>query len=151
MLPEDVIETARVEIENRFAARDETLVRDLKTIAAGAESGSRAERLGIDVRIAAERDLFERAAIVWSALRRCYRDRGRGRYPSLGPDLLLAMSQFMTEAGVNLASHLREHRDDLAPVFTGANPINAKWLKALRGRAIDRHAADVDRFVRSGR
>ncbi len=145
------MESARKEIENRFEARDALLVRDLKTIAAAAESGSRAERLGIDVRIAAERDLFERSGIVWASLRRCFRERGGRRYPALGQDLLLAMSKFMTEAGVNLAAHLREHRDELAAVFTGPNPIDAEWLKVLRGRAVDRHAPDVDRFVRTGR
>lgn len=151
MLSPEVLESARIEIGNRFEARDGVLVRDLQTIAAGAGSGSRQERLGVDVRLAAERDLFERAAIVWSALQRCYRERGKGRYPGLGKDLLRAMGEFMTEAGVNLADHLRQHHEELAPVFRGPAAIDAEWLKTLRGRAVDRHARDIDQFARSGR
>ncbi len=144
---EDKLDSA---IASRFQIRDETLDKALEELAVRTRNNYDEDwptALGIKLRLVCEQDLYERAYIVWQALRKDHESAGKVKTASLMKDFRASMRKHMQLASLNLANHLRKYSEDLEPAFTSKNALDAAWLARLRDRASERYAKDMNEYV----
>ena len=150
MLKESVKAQAGQSIEARFQLRDEVLKKALEEIAIRVRrdaTGEERNRLGVQLRLACERDMIERANLVWDALFKAHQDLdGKGR-PRLKASMLKEIDAHMRTAAISLAAQLKEYRTEFKPAFRGNNAINAEWVARLRQHAADQQRQKVENYV----
>lgn len=137
-------------VASRFQLRDETLKKDLDDLVA--RTGSYAdpqerEKLGVKLRLICERDLYERARMVWMSVKRAHEDGSGKKSSSLIEELLSEVQRHMKPASIHLANELASRSEELGPAFCGFGQLNADWVAKLRGRSVERVAKDIDEYV----
>ncbi len=150
MLKDAIREAARAAIQARFQLRDEVLIADLEKLASQARSigsGDEMARIGVRVRLTCEHDLFERAHMVWTSLKRAHQDYGAPKSATLLDDFLTEAQRHMKDAGLNLASRLEQFSEPFSPLFSVRGGLDARWLSNLCRRAMERYAGDMETYV----
>ncbi|MEM1092778.1 MAG: hypothetical protein AAF552_17600 [Pseudomonadota bacterium] len=154
MLDDAIRQAARGAIESRFMLRDEELDSQLSKLAQSAASHQDADdfaKVAVRLRLACEHDLFERAHIVWMALKRAHQDIDNTQTPQLLKDLCQDLHLFMKDASVNLANQIGRYSEPLAPAFRGPDPLDAAWLRRLLRLAEERQLKAMESYVNSRR
>lgn len=150
MIGAETLEVARQAIAARFDMRDEALRAEIEQLVALVARDSYAQqdgRLGVKARLLCERDLLERAAIAWAALRKAHQDVEGFQRPGLQRELLDQLHAFMREGALRLAASLRERAEDLAHAFTGRGAIDAAWIARQRRNSVERQAQGIEDYV----
>jgi len=150
MLSDAIRQQARLAIQSRFQLRDEVLVKELDQLSSkrvDADDDDAVSKLNIRLRLLCEHDLFERAFIVWNNLRKAHEECGGSRSNELLSDFIKEARQYMEEATINLAGHLKRSSDVLAPAFAGRSAITAEWLAKLRRYALEKQSKDMEDYI----
>jgi len=150
MITESVLRAAEQAVAARFDMRDDALGKELGQIVAmvardtyGQDDG----RLGVKVRLLCERDLLERSALAWAALRKAHHEYEGCQRPGLRRALHGQLAAYMKDGALRLASSLRSRSEDLAPVFSGRSAIDAAWIARQRRSATERRAQSIEDYV----
>lgn len=150
MLTDSVREQAAQSIDARFQLRNEFLDEALDELALRGRrdyTGEEKNRVGVQLRLICEQDLFERANIVWDAVRKAHQARDGVRRSGLRDAILDELERRMRAAALNLAGRLRQHSRDFGPAFRGSQAINAEWLAALRQRAAEKQRQKIEDYI----
>ncbi|MDX1569663.1 MAG: hypothetical protein R3200_04195 [Xanthomonadales bacterium] len=150
MLNERVKAQAGQSIEARFQLRDETLKKALEDIAVRVRrdgTGEERNRLGVQLRLICERDMFDRANLVWEAIYKAHQDLDGTRRPHIKSAMLREIDAHMRVAALALAAQLKEYSAEFKPAFRGNSAINAEWVARLRQRAADQQRQKVENYV----
>lgn len=150
MLTDKLREAARQAIQPRFDLLDEQLDERLDELAAQALRLTRADELakvGVKVRLVCEQDLNERAFAAWRALRRVHENLDGHRSEGLQKQFKTELHRYMTDASVNLANHLADHGEALAPTFSGQQPLDPQWLRRQQRLAEEKQHKEIEAYV----
>ena len=152
MLTDQVREAARQSITPRFEILDEVLCERLARLASQAQSVTLADELasiGVNVRLACEHDLNERAFAAWRALKRNHQVLDGHSSTALRRSLRIELHIYMSDASINLANRLAEHAEALAPTFAGEQPLDVAWIKRQQRLAEEKQLKDIESYLQN--
>ncbi len=150
MLKPETLDAALESVHTRFELRDEVLHKELESLSHNIEGQSTSDQLaryGVKLRLICERDMSDRAQIIWSSLRRAHEKSGEGKGVDLLNDLIAQTKELMRQESIRLAGTLSSYRKYITPLMSGSRRKDAEWLTKIRRMAMEKFQSDMEKYA----